>query len=67
LWFYQQIDYIRGISLWPFRGAYWYFIRKQLWHNKSIKNQHEKGMIKLPNQLASARQLRPDTIWPERK
>jgi hypothetical protein len=63
----KRINYICSIPLWPFRGAYWYFVRRHLWHNKSIKTQHEKGMIKLPNQLTSIRRLRPDTIWPERK
>lgn len=63
----KQIKYVRTIALWPFRGVYWYFIRKHLWHNKSIKTQHEKGVIRFPNHLASVRLLRNDNTWPERR
>ena len=48
----KQIKFIRSLPFWPFRGAYWYFIRRRIWHNKSIKTQHEKGMIKLPNEIS---------------
>jgi len=48
----KEIRYIRSISYWYLLGAYWYFIRRNLWHNKSIKTQHEKGMIKLPNEMS---------------
>lgn len=47
----RQTDYIRTLPLWPVRGMYWFFIRKHLLHNKSLQTQHEKGMIKLPNEL----------------
>jgi hypothetical protein len=47
----EHVRYIKTLSLWPFRGPYWYFVRWYLWHNKSIKEQYEKGMIKLPNEF----------------
>ena len=43
--------YVRSIPCWYLLGTYWYFVRKNLWHNKSIKTLHEKGMIKLPNEI----------------
>ncbi|MHC4551221.1 MAG: hypothetical protein ACYSUT_00430 [Planctomycetota bacterium] len=47
----NSTEYIRSLSLWPLRGPYWYFIRKHLWHNLTIQQQHEKRKIKLPNEL----------------
>jgi len=47
----RQMKFIRSLPLWPLRGTYWYFVRRRFWHNKLIKEQHEKGMIKLPNEL----------------
>ncbi|MHC4524604.1 MAG: hypothetical protein ACYSU8_03580 [Planctomycetota bacterium] len=43
--------HVRSLFLWPLRGAYWYFIRRRLWHNLTIQQQHEKGKIKLPNEI----------------
>ena len=48
----NQTDHVRSFAGWPVRALYWSFIRKHAWHNKSIKDQHEKGMIKLPIELA---------------
>jgi len=48
----KQMNYVRSLTLWPLRAAYWYFIRRRLWYNKSIKTQHENRMIKLPNELS---------------
>ena len=36
---------------WIFLIFYFYFVRRNRWHNKSIKKQHELGMIKLPNEI----------------
>ena len=47
----KQMRFVRGLWFWPLRGAYWFFVRKRLWHNKSVKTQYEKGMIKMPNEL----------------
>lgn len=47
----RQMQHIRSILLWPCRAPYWYFVRRNLRHNKSIRLQHQKGMIKLPNEL----------------
>ena len=48
----KQVEFVRSIPLWPLRGAYWFFIRRRLWHNKSVLQQHQRGMIKLPNELS---------------
>ncbi|MGD9109327.1 MAG: hypothetical protein PVG93_00170 [Phycisphaerales bacterium] len=48
----RQANYVRTLPLWPLRGTYWHFVRRYLLHNKSIQTQHEKGMIKLPNESA---------------
>lgn len=55
----EQMKFVQSIPLWPFRAPYWYFIRKSLWHNKSIKIQHEKGMINLPNELSGIELITP--------
>lgn len=47
----KSLRYVRSIPYWYLLGAYWYFVRQNLWHNKSIKTQCEKGMIKLPNEI----------------
>ena len=49
----KENRYIRGMPYWYLLGAYWYFVRTNFWHNKSIKTQHEKGMIKLPNEMSA--------------
>jgi hypothetical protein len=36
---------------WIFLIFYFYFVRKNRWHNKTIRQQHEIGMIKLPNEI----------------
>ena len=48
---HKHVKHIRSIPLWPLHGTYWFVIRRVLWHDKSIKQQHEKGMIKLPNEI----------------
>jgi hypothetical protein len=30
---------------------YFFFVRRKRWHNKTIREQHELGMIKLPNEI----------------
>jgi hypothetical protein len=47
----RHANYIQSLPLWPLRGIYWYFIRRRLYSNKSIRVQHEKGMTRLPNEL----------------
>jgi hypothetical protein len=55
----KQVSFVRSVPLWPLRAAYWFFVRRYLWRNKSVKVQHEKGMIRLPNKLRGADILRP--------
>jgi hypothetical protein len=47
----KQVGYVRSLCLWPLCGPYWFFVRRRLWHNKTIEQQHARGMIKLPNEL----------------
>lgn len=47
----KQNRFTRSIPLWYLRGSYWYFVRRYLWHNKSIEAQHKKRMIRLPNEM----------------
>lgn len=47
----KDIRYIRSIPYWYLLGTYWYFVRRNLWHNKPVKTLHGKGMIKLPNEI----------------
>jgi hypothetical protein len=55
----KQVGYVRSLCLWPLRGPYWFFVRRRLWHNITIKEQHEKGMIKLPNESSGIDLLGP--------
>ncbi len=48
----RQNAYLRSIPFWYLKGAYWFFIRKNMLHNKSIKQQHEKKLVKLPNEFS---------------
>ena len=50
----KQTSFIRSIPLWPIRALYWAFVRKNKWHNKSIKTQHELGMILLPSEAQTS-------------
>ena len=50
----KQTSFIRSIPLWPIRALYWAFVRKNKWHNKSIKTQHELGMIRLPSEAQTS-------------
>jgi hypothetical protein len=47
----RQVAHVRGLSMWPFRGVYWFVVRRQRMHNLSVQKQHERGMIMLPNEL----------------
>lgn len=58
----KQNEFIRSIPLWYLRGCYWYFLRKHLWHNKSIEAQHKQGMIRLPNELPRTELLTAEAI-----
>lgn len=48
---HSSMEYVWSLPLWPVRGVYWYFIRRHLWHNLTIQRQHEKGKIRLPNEI----------------
>jgi len=44
---HRQMEFVMSIPLWFLRGVYWFFVRRYLYHNKTIKEQYEKGMIRL--------------------
>jgi len=35
----QQIAYVRSLPLWPFRGMFWYFVRREVLVNRSVAQQ----------------------------
>jgi len=50
----KQMEYVRTIPLWPLRATGWFFLRRRKFHNLSIRQQHERGMIQLPKEFAAA-------------
>jgi hypothetical protein len=58
----KQNEFVRSIPLWYLRGCYWYFVRKHLWHNKSVEAQHKKGMIRLPNEMPGTELLTAEAV-----
>jgi len=47
----QQMQFVRKIPLWPLRGLWWFLVRRFRWHNLTIRQQHERGWIRLPKEL----------------
>jgi hypothetical protein len=47
----NQANYIRSLFCWPLIGIYGFFIRRHFWNSKTIEQQHQKRMIKLPNEI----------------
>lgn len=37
---HRQVDHVKGILLWQFRGPYWYFIRRNAVSNKSVEKRY---------------------------
>lgn len=58
----RQVRHIRSIPLWPIRGAGWFYVRRRLRHNTTLMRQHEKGMIRLPHEIADLRLLEAETV-----
>lgn len=52
----KEMAYIRSISLWPFRALYWYAIGGRKRRNRTIRQQHELGLIALPNEPGFSRE-----------
>ena len=46
----NQVAHIKSLPMWYLKGAYWYYIRRRLWANKTVEKQHKKGMVQLPNE-----------------
>jgi len=47
----KELAYHKTIPLYHFRVPWWYFVRRNRLHNKTIRQQHEAGMITLPNEM----------------
>lgn len=47
---HREMKYHRRSILWPLMILYWSFLGKYFWHNKSIREQYEQHMIKLPQE-----------------
>lgn len=54
----RQMGHIRNLPLWQLRQLYWYFLRRRFWHNLTIRRQHDKGKINLPNEYCPEQVLR---------
>ena len=48
----RQVEFVQSQSLWPLRSIYWFYIRRHKRHNLSIQDQHDKGLVILPNELS---------------
>jgi hypothetical protein len=38
----EQVALIRSIPFWPFRAVYWYFVRRKMMANRSVRQQYAK-------------------------
>ena len=47
----KELAYHKTIPLYHFRVPWWYFVRRNRLHNKTIRQQHESGIITLPNEI----------------
>ena len=50
----RETRYVRSIPFWPFRGAWWYFVRRLQRSNLTIEQQVEKGYAVLPDELVQS-------------
>lgn len=41
----REAQFVQSIPLYPFRGVYWFFVRRHQRHNRTIEQQHARGMI----------------------
>ena len=48
----ESAENIVRFPLWFCLGAWRFFVRRRLWVNKSIEEQHRRGMIKMPHEAA---------------
>ncbi len=48
---HETCKYTKSLSFRSIKCIYWHFFRKYLWDNLTIQQQHEKGKIKLLNEL----------------
>lgn len=50
----QQLDYVRSIPLWYLHAPLWFFVRRSQYHNRSLEQLHQRGRIRLPNDMGPA-------------
>lgn len=51
----KQVAYVQSIPGWPLRGIYWFYVRRKIRYNLTIKDQRDKGLIRLPRELPGFR------------
>jgi hypothetical protein len=47
----RQMAYVKTVPLWWMKGSYWFLIRKDRLHNKTIEELHHLGKAHLPHEL----------------
>ncbi len=48
----EALAFIRSIPFWPIRTPYWLFTRPERWNGLTIEQQHRRGWIRLPGEIA---------------
>lgn len=46
----RQAHYVQQLPFWQFRGAWWYFVRRRVMHNKGVQELHARGLAPLPHE-----------------
>ena len=44
-------NFVRSVPFWPLRATYWFLVRRHIRHNRTVKEQFERGWIVLPMQV----------------
>ena len=47
----RHAAYVRSLPLWPLRGTYWFFVRRNRLKNLSVEQQVERGLVPLPRDV----------------
>jgi hypothetical protein len=58
----RQVRHVRSLSLWPLRGAGWFYLRKRARHNIPLARMHEKGMVRMPHEIVEMQVLKPEAV-----
>lgn len=46
----RQMAYVQSIPLWQIRGGYWFLVRKDRYHGKTIEELHDRGKAPFPHE-----------------